>query len=121
MTMKAVLHLAAGLAAAVVTGCTATISERGVSGVPGEEVWKTEVKLLLGEVAYVDGRDLEIRLDAVGINDAVVTLRSTGSARRETLRTGPGGIVTVSPYEIRLLSTGIDGSAILEVRRAWGQ
>ena len=105
----------------LLSSCTATVGERGVSGVPGEEIWKTEVELLLGEVAYVDSRALEIQLDAIGVNDATVSVRSAGGSRVETLRIGPGGEIIVPPYEIRLVSTGIDDSAIIEVRREWGR
>lgn len=114
-------RIAMVVVALAVTACTARVSERGVSGVPGEEAWKTQVELDIGEVAHVDGQDLEIRLDAVGVNDAVVSLRTGGVSRRETLRTGAGGGVVLRPYEIRLVSTGIDATALIEVRRQWGQ
>lgn len=101
-------------------GCRATIDEQGISNVPGEEVWETEVRLQLGETAYVDGQELQIRLDAVGIHNATILIQGDGPARRETLRAGLGGGLTVPPYEIELLSTAPDASATLSVRREVG-
>lgn len=102
------------------TACRATVSDRGVQGVPGEEIWKTEVELRLGEVAYVDARDLEIQLEAVGVTDATILIRGEGAPRRERLVVGPAATVSLPPYDITLLSTGIDGSAVFEVRREYG-
>ncbi len=114
--------IAACLALLAGAACSATISDRGVSGVPGEEAWKTEVELRPGGVAYVDDRGLELELVSVGVNDAIVLVSSgAGAVRRETLRAGIGGSVMVPPYEIRLLRTEIGGSAIVEVRRQWGR
>jgi hypothetical protein len=109
------------LATLVAAGCSATVSREGIANVPGEEVWKTEVELELGEQALVDGGALELTLVASGIDRATVLVQGGGGRRQEELRTGPGGSLQHPPYEIRLLSTGIDGSARLQVRRQWGQ
>ena len=109
------------VAALLATGCTATVSREGIANVPGEEVWKTEVELDLGERALVDGGQLELTLVASGVDRATVLVESSGGRRQEDLRTGPGGSLQHPPYEVRLLSTGIDGSARIQVRRQWGQ
>ncbi|HKY61129.1 MAG TPA: hypothetical protein VJP59_08970 [Gemmatimonadota bacterium] len=109
------------LAALVTAGCSATVSREGIANVPGEEVWKTELDLELGERALVDGGQLELTLVATGVERATVLVQSGGGRRQEELRTGPGGRLQHPPYEIRLLSTGIDGSARIQVRRQWGQ
>ena len=110
------------LAAALVSaGCSATVSREGIANVPGEEVWKTEIELELGERALVDGGQLELTLVASGVDRATVLVESSGGRRQEEIRTGPGGSLQHPPYEVRLLSTGIDGSARLQVRRQWGQ
>lgn len=104
-----------------VAGCTATVSREGIANVPGEEVWKTEVELGLGERALVDGGQLELTLVASGVERATVLVESSSGRRQQDLRTGPGGSLHLAPYEVRLLSTGIDGSARIQVRRQWGQ
>jgi hypothetical protein len=110
------------LAAALVTaGCSATVSREGIANVPGEEVWKTEIELELGEQALVDGGQLELTLVASGVERATVLVESSAGSRQEEIRTGPGGSLQHPPYEIRLLSTGIEGSARFQVRRQWGQ
>lgn len=111
------------LAAAVfvVAGCTASVDREGVSNVPGQEVWKTDLELQLGERAIVDGGRLEVTLLTVGVNEATLLVDSRGGTRQETIRTGPGGSLQHPPYEIRLLSTGLDDSATVQIRRQWGQ
>ena len=109
------------LAALVAAGCTATVSREGIANVPGEEVWKTELDLEIGERALVDGGQLELTLVASGVERVTVLVESSGGRRQQDLRTGPGGSLQHPPYEIRLLSTGIDGSARIQVRRQWGQ
>lgn len=109
---------AAGLAA---VACTATVSREGVANVPGEEVWKTDLDLQLGERAIVDSGRLEVTLMSVGVNEALLLVDGESGSRQETVRTGPGGSLQFPPYEIRLLSTGIDDSARLQIRRQWGQ
>lgn len=107
--------------AVLAAGCTATVSRDGIANVPGEEVWKTEVELELGERALVDGGRLELTLVASGVERATLLVESSAGRRQEELRTGPGGSLQHPPYEVRLLSTGIDGSARIQVRRQWGQ
>ncbi|MGH7542910.1 MAG: hypothetical protein ACREK7_03140 [Gemmatimonadota bacterium] len=107
--------------ALLAAACSATVSRDGISNVPGEEVWKTEVDLELGERALVDGGRLELTLVASGIDRATVLVESGGGRRQEDIRTGTGGSLQHPPYEIRLLSTGIDGSARFQIRRQWGQ
>ena len=109
------------VAAMLAGGCTATVSREGIANVPGEEVWKTELDLEIGERALVDGGQLELTLVASGVERATVLVESSGGRRQQDLRTGPGGSLQHPPYEIRLLSTGIDGSARIQVRRQWGQ
>ena len=107
--------------ALLATACSATVSRDGISNVPGEEVWKSEVDLELGERALVDGGRLELTLVESGIDRATVLVESSRGRREEDIRTGPGGSLQYPPYEIRLVSTGIDGSARLQVRRQWGE
>ncbi|MGH7571352.1 MAG: hypothetical protein ACREMK_05860 [Gemmatimonadota bacterium] len=109
------------IAALVVAACSATVSREGISNVPGEEVWKTDLDLEIGERAIVDSGRLEVTLVSVGVNEAVLLIGGQSGTRQETLRTGPGGSLQFPPYEIRLLSTGIDDSARLQIRRQWGQ
>jgi hypothetical protein len=101
--------------------CSATVGQEGVANVPGEEVWKTDLDLQLGERAIVDSGRLEVTLVSVGVDEATVLVDSQAGRRRETLRVGPSGSLVHPPYEIRLLSTGIDESATLQIRRQWGQ
>lgn len=105
----------------VAAACSATVSREGVANVPGEEVWKTDLDLQLGERAIVDSGRLEVTLVDVGVNEAVLLVDGESGARQETIRTGTGGSLHFPPYEIRLLSTGIDDSVELQIRRQWGQ
>lgn len=110
-----------GLAmAGAIVGCAVTVSDRGVQNVPGEEIWKTEVEMLVGETAYVDRDELEMTLQAVGLEEARVRILTRGRREERVVRTGLAGAARVPPYEIRLLSTGVDESARFEVRREWG-
>lgn len=109
------------VAGLVLAACSTTVSREGISNIPGEEVWKTEVELQVGERAMVDSGRLEVTLVGVGVDQADLLVQRQGSSRQETVRTGPGGGLELSPYEIRLLSTGIDDSVRLEVRRQWGE
>ena len=101
--------------------CTATVGEQGVANVPGEEVWKTDLELQLGERAIVDSGRLEVTLVSVGVDEITLLVDSQAGRRQETVRTGPDGSLVHPPYEIRLLSTGIDESATIQIRRQWGQ
>ena len=59
----------AGIATAA---CTASVSREGIANVPGEEVWKTDLDLQLGERAIVDSGRLEVTLMSVGVNEALL-------------------------------------------------
>ncbi|HKY61540.1 MAG TPA: hypothetical protein VJP59_11070 [Gemmatimonadota bacterium] len=108
-------------AALVLSACNATVSGEGISNVPGEEVWKTEIELQLGERAMVDDGRLEVTLLRVGVDEASLMVEGESGAREESVRTGTGGSLEVPPYEIRLLEVGIDDSARLQIRRQWGE
>ena len=108
-------------AALVLSACNATVSRDGISNVPGEEVWKTEIELQLGERAMVDDGRLEVTLLRVGVDEASLMVEGDSGAREESVRTGTGGSLQIPPYEIRLLEVGIDDSARLEIRRQWGE
>lgn len=105
----------------LLSACSTTVSRDGISNIPGEEVWKTEVELQLGERALVDDGGLEVTLLRVGVDEASLMVEGRSGAREHTLRTGTGDSLHVPPYEIRLLETGIDDSARIQVRRQWGE
>lgn len=107
--------------ALVCSACSATVDREGVSNVPGQEVWKTEIDLHLGERAMVDSDRLEITLLAVGADQATLMVEGSSGAREETIRSGPGGSLHLPPYEVRLLEIGIDDSARIQIRRQWGE
>jgi hypothetical protein len=106
----------AGVAAAA---CTVNVGNRGVSNLPGEEVWKTEVELQVDEVAHVDGRGLEVTLIEVGADEATLSLVSRDEASEHRLR--PGAQAEVRPYRVKLVSMQPDGGVVIEVRREWGE
>jgi hypothetical protein len=108
-------------AALVLTSCSATVSGDGNSNVPGEEIWKTEIELQLGERAMVDDGRLEVTLLGVGVDEASLMVGGPSGTREESVRTGSGGSLQIPPYEIRLLETGIDDSARIQIRRQWGE
>ena len=113
---------AAAIAAALVcAGCSATVDREGVSNVPGQEVWKTEVDLHPGERAMVDGDRLQVTLLRIGVDEAAVMVEGRSGTREMTIRTGAGGSLDLPPYEIRLLEVGIDDSARIQIRRQWGE
>ena len=108
-------------AALVYPACTATVDREGVTNVPGQEIWKTEIELQLGERAFVDGDRLQISLLRVGVDEAGLMVEADTGAREHTIRTGAGGALHIPPYEIRLLEVGIDNSARLQIRRQFGE
>src|SRR5688572_482047 len=108
-------------AALVLSACNATVSRDGISNVPGEEVWKTDIELQLGERAMVDSGRLEVTLVRVGLDEAALMVEGPSGTREETVRMGTGGSLQLPPYEIRLLEIGIDDSARLQIRRQWGE
>lgn len=105
----------------VLSACNATVSRDGISNVPGEEVWKTEIELQLGERAMVDDGRLEVTLLRVGVEEVSLMVEGQSGAHEQTVRTGTGGSLQVAPYEIRLLEVGIDDSARIQIRRQWGE
>ena len=108
------------LAALVLPACTTTLDREGVTNAPGQEIWKTEVELQLGERAMVDGDRLEVTLLRVGVEDAALMIQSERGASEETVRTGEEGSLHLPPYEIRLLEVGNE-SARLQIRRQVGE
>jgi hypothetical protein len=107
----------AGLLAAA---CTVTVGESGVSNMPGEEIWKTEVELRVGEVAHVDGRGLEVTLVGVGTDEATLSLVSRDEAGEHPVSLA-GVEAEVRPYRVKLVSMQGDDGVVIEVRREWGQ
>jgi hypothetical protein len=100
--------------------CTVNVGERGVSNLPGEEVWKTEVELRVGDVAHVDGRGLEVMLLAVGTDEATLSLVSRHEAGEHEVSLA-GAVAEVRPYRVKLVSMQGDDGVVIEVRREWGQ
>ena len=109
------------VAAFVFAGCTTTVTREGVENIPGQEIWKTEIELQLGERAFVDGDRLQLSLLRVGVDEATLMVEADSGAREHTIRTGTGGALHIPPYEIRLLEIGIDDSAHLQIRRQFGE
>lgn len=105
----------------VTAACTVTVGERGVSNLPGEEVWKTEVELQVGDVAHVDGRGLEVTLVDVGEDEATLSLVSREEAGEHRLSLVSGARARVRPYRVTLISMQPDGGVVIEVRREWGE
>ncbi len=96
-----------------------TVGESGVSNLPGEEIWKTEVELQVGEMAHVDGGGLEVTLIEVDADEATLSLTSRDEAGEHRL--GSGAVAEVRPYRVRLISMQPDGGVVIEVRREWGE
>lgn len=108
-------------AALALSACNATVSREGIANVPGEEVWKTEVELQLGERAMVDSDRLQVTLLRVDVDEATLMVEGESGTREETIRSGAGGSLHIPPYEVRLLEIGIDESARIQIRRQWGE
>ena len=103
---------------ALVAACVLSVNDRGDDrGYPGDTVWKQEIEMLEGQVAHIDSRALSIYLEEVGVDQAIVTLTKAGVERTVTLRAGLAGEETMPPYSVRLVSTGINDSATLEVTK----
>lgn len=108
--------LVAWLAALV--ACVLSVNERDDDrGYPGDTVWRQEIEMLEGQVAHIDSRALSIYLEDVGVEQAVVTLTKAGVERTVTLRSKLAGEETMPPYSVRLVSTGVDDSATIEVTK----
>lgn len=103
---------------ALVAGCVLSVNDRGDDrGYPGDTVWRQEIEMLEGQVAHIDSRALSIYLEEVGVDQAIVTLTKAGLERTVTLRSRLAGEETIPPYSVRLVSTGINDSATLEVAK----
>ena len=86
-------------------------------GIPGDTVWSQEIEMLEGQVAHIDSRAISIYLEDTGVDSAVVTLTKAGVERTVTLRTGLAGEETMPPYTVKLVYTGINGSATIRVTK----
>jgi len=103
---------------ALVSACVLAVNDRGDDrGYPGDTVWRQEIEMLEGQVAHIDSRALSIYLEDVGVDQAIVTLSQAGLERTVTLRSRLAGEETMPPYSVRLVSTGINDSATLEVAK----
>jgi hypothetical protein len=105
--------------ALVAPACVLSVNDRDEQprGIPGDTVWSQEIEMLEGQVAHIDSRALSIYLEDTGVDTATVTLNQAGVERTVTLRTGLAGEETMPPYSVRLVYTGINGTATLEVRK----
>jgi hypothetical protein len=100
--------------------CVLSVNDRGDderSGIPGDTVWRQEIEMLEGQVAHIDSRALSIYLVDTAVDSAVITLAKAGVERTVTLRTGLAGEETMPPYTVRLVYTGVNGSATIEVSK----
>ena len=97
--------------------CARAVGDGAVDGMPGDTVWRQEVEMLEGQVAHIDSRALSIYLEDTAVDSAVVTLTMAGTERTVTLRTGLANEETMPPYAVRLLYTGVNESATLEVAK----
>ena len=86
-------------------------------GLPGDTIWRQEIELLEGQVAHIDSRALSIYLGDTTVDSAIITLTQAGVERTVTLRTGLAGEETMPPYIVRLVYTGVNGSATIEVAK----
>lgn len=92
-----------------------------MTNLPGEEVWKTEVELQVGDVAYVDGQGLEVTLIDINADEAALYLVSRAEAGEHRLSLGSDAQAKVRPYRVTLISIQPDDSVVIEVRREWGE
>jgi hypothetical protein len=102
-----------------VTACVLSVNDRGDEGrgIPGDTIWRQEIEMQEGQVAHIDSRALSIYLLDTGVDSATVTLTKAGVERTVTLRTGLAGEETMPPYTVRLVYTGVNGSATVEVTK----
>lgn len=103
----------------VASACVLSVNETNDEprGIPGDTVWSQEIEMLEGQVAHIDSRAISIYLDDTGVDSAVVTLTKAGVERTVTLRTGLAGEETMPPYTVKLVYTGINGSATIRVTK----
>lgn len=117
---RASLLITPVVALIVVSACAVTVSERGIAGMPGEEVWKTDIDLELGETAHVQEANLQITLEAAERDAATVRVRDDrGFDETHMLRVGGVTDMKVRGFTVRVLSAR-EGSAEIQVRREWG-
>src|SRR5688572_9454348 len=111
--------MAAVSVAFIASACVLSVNDRDDEprGIPGDTVWSQEIEMLEGQVAHIDSRALSIYLEDTGVDSAVVTLTNAGVERTVTLRTGLAGEETVPPYTVKLVYTGINGSATIRVTK----
>jgi hypothetical protein len=103
----------------VASACVLSVNDTNDEprGIPGDTVWSQEIEMLEGQVAHIDSRAISIYLDDTGVDSAVVTLTKAGVERTVTLRTGLAGEETMPPYTVKLVYTGINGSATIRVTK----
>ena len=102
----------------VAAACVLSVNEGSDNrGYPGDTVWRQEIEMQEGQVAHIDSRAISIYLEDVSVDQALVTLTKAGVERTVTLRSRLAGEETMPPYSVRLVSTGIDDSATLEVTK----
>ena len=112
--------ITAVVSAAFVAGaCVLSVNEGNDEprGIPGDTVWSQEIEMLEGQVAHIDSRALSIYLEDTGVDSAVVTLTKAGVERTVTLRTGLASEETMAPYTVKVVYTGINGSATIRVTK----
>lgn len=97
--------------------CARAVNGGSGDGLPGDTIWRQEIEMLEGQVAHIDSRALSVYLEDTAVDSAVVTLTMAGVERTVTLRTGLAGEETMPPYAIRLLYTGVNDGATLEVAK----
>ena len=103
----------------VAGACVLSVNDREDEprGIPGDTVWSQEIEMLEGQVAHIDSRAISIYLEDTGVDSAVVTLTKAGVERTVTLRTGLASEETMPPYTVKLVYTGINGSATIRVTK----
>ena len=117
--MRSIARLLLPALSLIASGCVLSVNDRGDDdrGIPGDTVWRQEIEMLEGQVAHIDSRALSIYLEDVGVDSAIVTLTKAGVERTVTLRSKLAGEETMPPYSVRLVSTGVDNSATIEVTK----
>jgi hypothetical protein len=117
--MRPIARLLIPTLSLIASGCVLSVNDHGDDdrGIPGDTVWRQEIEMLEGQVAHIDSRALSIYLEDTAVDSAVITLTKAGVERTVTLRTGLAGEETMPPYTVRLVYTGVNGSATIEVTK----
>ena len=117
--MRPIARLLVPALALTAGACVLSVNDRGDDdrGIPGDTIWRQEIEMLEGQVAHIDSRALSIYLEDTAVDSAVITLTKAGVERTVTLRTGLAGEETMPPYTVRLVYTGVNGSATIEVSK----